>query len=1020
MSKSGRPCRICGSTDASSLGLCAGCTKGIRRFLLKLVACVGMLSILVLGLEFVLQRSKNNATLPDRQGGEPQKIKQPATRDASAPRQQKELAGISTAPAPKPPRSAPASSRKRSAIPLSLENLKPFREAGDFVTAMAQDRAGSIWFGSEEFGVVRMSGNQITRFTQHHGLGDDNGYAITVDEADNIWVGTLNHGLSMFDGRQWTTYGMLDGLGGLRVYCLALGPDGKTIWCGHENGLASFDGKTWRMIPPTSGLPWREITAICIGKEGSVWIGGALGGIARYDGERWSCFGSEQGLPDERINGMCLSKTGKLWIATCSGAACLDTETNAFEPVQDNLFGVDRYVTCVAEAEDGCVWFGTRRAGLLKYYPFDQAWETFSAENHELPDDFIRAIIQTNDGNLWLSVPGYGVLTSCGLPEALQRVERPPSQAQTAPRNVTLAATHNSERIGKYSKLASNAEGALYIGEDWQTQGDWMSNYGECFYVLAGMGYPGDFTGGAALRSFSYAVHVGNDRRDDHNVAVWVHWGHTDNPKCLQNPNENDRRQADWDDRGEAYPLEHEGPDLYVNLAIKDPGIYRVAFYFINKDAHELQWKGIDGLQGANRNRDYLMEIKNWTPTALDTGPEVWPQYRKQRDWVPSDAEYAAQPTLAQCRVHDFLGGVYKRFLLAGPGRYRVRIQRAYSHNTICSGIFFDRWDAERDVSIKISPPKQTGGTAETAIADTILTYKSLSKSREAIAAAPYLIDDMVNLAMRLEALRPFPENNAGVQAQRLLISLTSEIGLSKDRLELIRDLPSFMTAFADHAEQKQQALDEFHSTAIDIWHLFFRNTGYRPIHHFSGYEVEDRIWQAYAAALARHSPPDAAVPNLLSFAKTYRQSKTAFIAEKAWSALEKQPGFTYNYESQKERAINLVGQRRYAESITAFERAIQMTDDASKKEFWYESIGVIAATQLKDERLALQAAKNIRRLNPESRRAQNVLLELCREAFAKPDKEAAVKLAEEFLSSKPSEEAAREVRSLINSTQAR
>jgi len=161
-----------------------------------------------------------------------------------------------------------------------------------------------------------------------------------------------------------------------------------------------------------------------------------------------------------------------------------------------------------------------------------------------------------------------------------------------------------------------------------------------------------------------------------------------------------------------------------------------------------------------------------------------------------------------------------------------------------------------------------------------------------------------------------------------------------------------------------------------------------------------------------RDVDPDEITDALIDFAATHRQRKEAAIANFAWEALENGVrGFQHSYDSQKERGMNLTGLKRHAEAVAAFERAVALTDDPGEKEFWYEAVGIIAATQLGDIETALDAAAKIRKLNPESKRAQYVHSEACREALKRLDRLRALQLCNEFLDTQPDEEFAQLVR---------
>jgi hypothetical protein len=193
---------------------------------------------------------------------------------------------------------------------------------------------------------------------------------------------------------------------------------------------------------------------------------------------------------------------------------------------------------------------------------------------------------------------------------------------------------------------------------DWRTQGDWLGRYGESMGVCAAMAAPYDRVSGPRSPWFYYKVRLGEHIRKGDSTRYWVHWLTTEDRRSLMNKVNGGRRQSSWDDHGEGYDLSHEGPHLYIDLKTP-PGLWRVSLYFFNKDGHT----------GRNRFRDYVVSI---------------------RDAAETEATFAASPEHARARVEAFRGGVWKRFALEGGRSYTIRIDRNWSQNAICSGLFVD------------------------------------------------------------------------------------------------------------------------------------------------------------------------------------------------------------------------------------------------------------------------------------------------------------------------------------------
>ncbi|NQT15580.1 MAG: hypothetical protein HQ582_22675, partial [Planctomycetes bacterium] len=323
-------------------------------------------------------------------------------------------------------------------------------------------------------------------------------------------------------------------------------------------------------------------------------------------------------------------------------------------------------VTCLAESADGALWFGTRKAGLLR---LSRTSQSLTVVRGPLPDTYVSAILPLDDGQLLVGTYGYG---------AKRIVVQPIKEGTPSPSSKSaLAQTDKAKVDGRgaapnRSKSGGNGATprplATYLGEDWQTQGDWIGAYGRTAYILPAMGRPLDYLSGIGPTGVRYRAAIGPKHRKGDSLRYWTHWRKTDNPKSLQSPIQPHRTQASWDDAGETYPPTHGGPNVVVDLELPD-GDFIVSLYVVNIDCIDCpkHWRTSDLLYFPNRFRDYLVEIRAATEVN------------------------APQPeALAQARIRAFNSGVYKRFLLRGAHRYSITVRRQRSHNTILSGIFVD------------------------------------------------------------------------------------------------------------------------------------------------------------------------------------------------------------------------------------------------------------------------------------------------------------------------------------------
>lgn len=198
----------------------------------------------------------------------------------------------------------------------------------------------------------------------------------------------------------------------------------------------------------------------------------------------------------------------------------------------------------------------------------------------------------------------------------------------------------------------------VYLGDDWETDGDWRTNYGYEWFILCGMSAPvhtaisgSSGPSGAPPSSKFYVKRSGDVAR------CWPRGSEPDS-RALWNPVSRMHQSSAWDDHGEIYPI-GEKQGLWIDLEIPS---------------------------GPHRLSLRLVEID-------------WPQYRKftlrfyERLGQSGDSPEVAKAILT-VRVQDFFRGKYVQFYVYGPLALTLELDREDSVNAVISGIFLDHWHA--------------------------------------------------------------------------------------------------------------------------------------------------------------------------------------------------------------------------------------------------------------------------------------------------------------------------------------
>ena len=165
--------------------------------------------------------------------------------------------------------------------------------AGNHVVSILEDRSGHLWFGTGEFltggpgqGVSRYdpstdsgeTGQAFVTFTTDDGLPDNVVHAIAEDRKGNLWFGTDHGGVSRYDGKDFVT---LDGLAGDEVWSIFEDRE-ENLWFGTwDGGVTRYDGLVYQYLGREDGLAHNGIHQVFQDRDGDIWIA-TEGGVTRY------------------------------------------------------------------------------------------------------------------------------------------------------------------------------------------------------------------------------------------------------------------------------------------------------------------------------------------------------------------------------------------------------------------------------------------------------------------------------------------------------------------------------------------------------------------------------------------------------------------------------------------------------------------------------------------------------------------------------------------------------------------
>ncbi len=307
--------------------------------------------------------------------------------------------------------------------PLRISQTEPF--------ALLVDRRGVLWAGLSGDGLLRYWNGRVTYLRKSDGLADDFVTALAEDREGSLWIGTRS-GLSQLSEIKLPTFGQAEGLPGEVQVSVSASPKGG-LWVATGSGFFRFDGGTnIQSYSAAMGLKNAYITLVREAKDGNLYVingareievfsGGKI--VASYPNKEWPTALAEdaQGvvaaaggelyrvgtnsfvpyayadggkLPLGYVYNMASGMDGSLWIASTSGLFQVKDGIARHWTVENGVG--DTGLLWVDQDEHGVVWAGTT-AGIAR---FKNGQLRCISRKDGLFDDIIYAMILDN-GCFW-------------------------------------------------------------------------------------------------------------------------------------------------------------------------------------------------------------------------------------------------------------------------------------------------------------------------------------------------------------------------------------------------------------------------------------------------------------------------------------------------------------------------------------------------------------------------------------------------------------------------------------------
>jgi ligand-binding sensor domain-containing protein/signal transduction histidine kinase len=283
-----------------------------------------------------------------------------------------------------------------------LEAIVNAEQLPGTVISLAATRDRSIWLGTQDNGLFRLSQGYISKVAQE--LKDSKINALLPADTGGLWIGTDN-GIHLWEGGVLATLDLPSSLRQLQILAMAKDNDGN-VWVGTNHGIVRITPSGAVSLDQLNPKPGFEVTAIYEDLDGDIWFGGSRG-VERLRNGVFTTYSTSDGLPSSGIGSVDADSTGRIWFAPLSGGLYWMREGQVGHITVD---GLEHDVVYSISSGDGEVCVGRQRGGLTVLTGKDDSFTARTyTEADGLAQNSVYSVHRDHDGTIWAGTVSAGV-----------------------------------------------------------------------------------------------------------------------------------------------------------------------------------------------------------------------------------------------------------------------------------------------------------------------------------------------------------------------------------------------------------------------------------------------------------------------------------------------------------------------------------------------------------------------------------------------------------------------------------
>ncbi len=317
------------------------------------------------------------------------------------------------------------------------------------VWAIREDAYGQLWVGTRADGIFVLdiqTGTLINRFHTDDKPGSIHSNdirALHLDRQGRMWVGTNGSSLHRYSTATggFEAFSSIqdqpDTLSSPSITAISEGPNGE-FWVGTRFGLNLFDRETGRAsrvmadVNDPHALASNAITSLSHTRDGELWVGTPQGAHRMNADGRFTRFQHDLNRPTtlSHNNVMCIyqARNGLLWIATFGGGLNRLEQDGQFTHFTTHDGLPNDAIYAIVEDEEGQLWLSTN-LGLSRFDPINQTFRNYDASDGLQSNEFnLGAHFMSRTGEVYFGgINGFNAF----FPSAVKDSKKPPPVAIT-------------------------------------------------------------------------------------------------------------------------------------------------------------------------------------------------------------------------------------------------------------------------------------------------------------------------------------------------------------------------------------------------------------------------------------------------------------------------------------------------------------------------------------------------------------------------------------------------------------